>query len=295
VEPLSHFFYSHRLKLQFWDWGTEDKPPLILVHGGLDHARNWDWVARALREDFHVYAYDLRGHGNSQWAPGAAYSIPEHVLDLAALADVIRQRPVYLIGHSLGGIISLVYAAIHPDRVHKLVSIEGWGPPPAHPMFQPAAPRLRRWVEKVRETEHRALHSYPDLESAVKRMKEANPHLSDEVARHLTLHGTNWNADGSLSWKFDNFARIMAPFGSQIDEARDLWSQIDCPVLLFKGLESWASDPEEDPRATAIRNRRVIRVAKAGHWVHHDQLALFLDETKRFLAESVTSETRPQR
>ena len=153
----------------------------------------------------------------------------------------------------------------------------------------PIPPRLlahlRRWVEKVRETEHRAPHSYPDLESAVKRMKEANPHLSDEVARHLTLHGTNWNADGSLSWKFDNFARIMAPFGSQIDEARELWAQIDCPVLLFKGLESWASDPEEDPRATAIRNRRVIRVAKAGHWVHHDQLALFLDETKRFLAE----------
>ena len=84
LEPISHFFYSHRLKLQFWDWGTEGKPTLILVHGGLDHARNWDWVARALRDDFHVYAIDLRGHGNSAWAPGALYSIAEHVLDLSA-------------------------------------------------------------------------------------------------------------------------------------------------------------------------------------------------------------------
>src|SRR5437660_8727434 len=102
LEPVSHFFYSHRLKLQFWDWGTEGKPALILVHGGLDHARSWDWVARDLRDDFHIYALDLRGHGNSAWAPGALYSAAEHLLDLSALADIINQFPVRIIGHSLG-------------------------------------------------------------------------------------------------------------------------------------------------------------------------------------------------
>src|SRR6185437_10334902 len=71
MEPISHFFYSDRLKLQFWDYGDDGKPSLVLVHGGLDHARNWDWVARSLREQYHVYALDLRGHGNSAWAPGA--------------------------------------------------------------------------------------------------------------------------------------------------------------------------------------------------------------------------------
>src|SRR5579864_7369447 len=75
VEPISHFFYSDRLKLQFWDYGQDAKPALVLVHGGLDHARNWDWVARSLREHYHVYALDLRGHGNSAWAPGAMYSV----------------------------------------------------------------------------------------------------------------------------------------------------------------------------------------------------------------------------
>ncbi len=117
MEPISHFFYSDRLKLQFWDWGTEGKPALILVHGGLDHARNWDWVAKALRDDYHVYALDLRGHGNSAWAPGALYSVAEHVLDLSVLADIINRFPVRIIGHSLGAITTLFYAGVYPDRV----------------------------------------------------------------------------------------------------------------------------------------------------------------------------------
>ncbi|MBI1763528.1 MAG: alpha/beta hydrolase [Acidobacteria bacterium] len=286
MEPISHYFYSHRLKLQFWDWGTAGKPTLLLVHGGLDHARNWDWVARALRDDFHVYALDLRGHGNSAQAPGALYSIAEHVLDLSALADIIDDFPLYIIGHSLGGIITLHYAGIFPESVKKAVVIEGLGPPPNHRIHKPAPERYREWIAGVRKTETRDPHSYPDLQSAVARMKEANPHLSDEVAQHLTLHGTNWNSDGSLVWKFDNFARGFPPYGTNIEDARQIFSQITCPVLLFWGMESWAADPSTDGRANVIQNHRLVKVANAGHWVHHDQLDLFLAETKQFLAEA---------
>src|ERR1700704_4788730 len=127
LEPVSHYFYSHRLKLQFWDWGTEGKPALILIHGTRDHARSWDWVARDLRENYHVYALDLRGHGNSAWAPGALYSLSEHVLDLTVFADIINAYPVYIIGHSLGAIVSLMYTGTYSDRVRKLVAIEGLG------------------------------------------------------------------------------------------------------------------------------------------------------------------------
>src|ERR1700735_4175417 len=169
LEPVSHYYYSDRLKLQFWDWGADGLPPLLLVHGGLDHARNWDWVARSLRQHFHVYAMDLRGHGNSAWAPGATYSIAEHVLDIATLVDLLAPdgRPIFLIGHSLGGILTLVYSGLYPDRVRKAIAIEGLGLPASHRIHKPAPERLRTWIESVRKTEGRKPRNYPNLEAAV--------------------------------------------------------------------------------------------------------------------------------
>jgi pimeloyl-ACP methyl ester carboxylesterase len=283
MEPISHFFYSDRLKLQFWDYGQDGKPSLVLVHGGLDHARNWDWVARSLREEYHVYALDLRGHGNSAWAPGAMYSLAEHVLDLSALLDIIQEFPIRLIGHSLGGAIVLNYTGVYPQRVHKAVSIEGLGFPAAHRIHGPASERLRCWIEEVRRLEKRHPKTYPSLAAAIARMKEANPHLSDEVARHLTLHGTNWEADGSLVWKFDNYARAFPPYGHRIEDTVELFGGITCPILFFWGLESFLPVPDSDPRKLAIRSSRLVRVSGSGHWVHHDQLELFLKEAIAFL------------
>lgn len=285
MEPISHFFYSDRLKLQFWDYGLDSRPALVLVHGGLDHARNWDWVARSLREHYHVYALDLRGHGNSAWAPGAMYSVAEHVLDLSALLDVINEFPLRLIGHSLGGGIVLHYAGVYPDRVYKAVSIEGLGVPPESKIHGPAPQQLQYWIESVRDIEKRKQKSYPSLEAAIARMKEANPHLSDEVAKHLTLHGTNWEPDGSLVWKFDNFARLFPPYGHAIDDTAEIYARITCPILLFWGLESFLPVPETDPRRRAIRDCRMVRVENAGHWLHHDQLERFLRESTAFLRE----------
>lgn len=255
------------------------------MHGGLDHARSWDGVARGLCQHYHVYALDLRGHGNSAWAPGAMYSVAEHVLDLSALLDIISDFPIRLIGHSLGGGIVLAYAGIYPQSVGQAVSIEGLGFPPEHRVHGPASQTLRAWIESVRDLEKRRRKSYLSLEAAMARMKEANPRLSDEVARHLTLHGTNWDSDGSLLWKFDNFARAVAPYGHRVEDAIELFGQITCPALLFWGLQSFLPVPESDPRFLAIRNRRLVKVSNAGHWVHHDQLALFLQETATFLAQ----------
>jgi pimeloyl-ACP methyl ester carboxylesterase len=206
-------------------------------------------------------------------------------LDLSALVDVIRETPVNLLGHSLGGAICTLYAGTYPDRVRKLVSIEGWGPPDNHPIYKPPAARMRDWIERIRQAEQREPRSYPTIDEAVARMKEANPHLSDEVARHLTVYGTNWRSDGGLTWKFDNFARFLAPYGQQREDYAEICKHIAAPTLLIRGLESWAADPSKDGRADIIRNHRLVNVEGAGHWVHHDRLDVFLAETARFLAE----------
>lgn len=282
TEPISQFYYSHRLKLHFWDWGDNGKPNLILVHGGMDHARSWDRVAEAFLSDFRVLAPDLRGHGDSSWAPGAMYSIAEYVLDLSALADIVGRFPVYFVGHSLGAAIVLQYAGIYPDRVKKLVAIEGVVPPPEILTSSPAHDRLRDWIEAMRDYEKRIPHRYPSLDAAYERMHRANPYLSGEMARHLTLFGSNWNADGTLTWKFDNFVRAFAPYAFNMDDSLEIWSQIQCPVLLFRGLDSFTEDPHKTGRINSIPDHRLINVAKAGHWVHHDQLKIFVEETRKF-------------
>jgi len=194
------------LKLQFWDWGTAGKPVLILMHGSRDHARSWDWVARALRDDYHVYAIDLRGHGNSAWAPGALYSIAEHMLDLTVFADIIKAYPVRIVSHSLGPSCRSIGRARIQKKFHVWSPSKGsaWT---AGTTVPPAYQRMRKWVEKVRDVENHPPHPYKTLADAVARMRAVNPFLTAEVAEHLTLHGTNWNAEGSLVWKFDNYTR----------------------------------------------------------------------------------------
>ncbi len=283
--PTSQFYYSHRLKLHFWDWGGENKPNLILVHGSRDHARSWDPIADAFSEEFRVLAPDLRGHGDSDWAPGAMYSIPEYALDLSALIDIVGHTPVYLVGHSLGGAIVLRYAGVYPDRVKRLVSIEGFGPPPERLVPKPAPLRMKQWIENMRDLENRVPHKYANLGEASARMMNANPHLTAESARHLTIYGSNWNPDGTLTWKFDNYVRALSPYGFNMEDAQELWRCIVCPALLFRGLESWTVDPVKDGRIRAIRNYRLINVPHAGHWVHHDQPGIFLEETRRFFRE----------
>ena len=114
-------------------------------------------------------------------------------------------------------------------------------------------------------------------------MLEANSHLREDQARHLTIHGANQNEDGSYSWKFDNYTHIMAPYDMTMEETRKLWGRITCPVLLVSGSESWMGQMQGNDPATHFQNARHETIKNAGHWVHHDQLATFLSMTRTFL------------
>ena len=114
-------------------------------------------------------------------------------------------------------------------------------------------------------------------------MQEANPHLTPEQARHLTVHGVNRNEDGTYSWKFDNYTRVNALHGLSPSRIRELWGRIDCPTLLVRGSESWASDPAIDGRLEFFNSAHSVNIDAAGHWVHHDQLDEFLGHVRSFL------------
>ena len=285
--PASRGYFSQRLRLHYVDWGNEGAPPLLLVHGGRDHCRNWDWVARALRGDWRILAPDLRGHGDSQWNVGGTYRMSDYVYDIAQLVHQTMEGPVSIIGHSLGGMIALRYAGLYPDKVRRLIAIEGMGPPPkweAERRAKPTHRRLTDWIEDLRGLSGRLPRRYPTLEAAFRRMRDENPHLTAEQARHLTVHGVNRNEDGTYSWKFDNYVRLFAAVDLEPEELHGLWGRIACPVLLARGAESWASDPRKDGRAAHFRDARCIDIEGAGHWAHHDRLEPFLAEARAFLA-----------
>ena len=179
--PESHSYFSQRLRLHYVDWGNPDAPPLLLIHGGRDHCRNWDWVAEALRNDYRIVAPDLRGHGDSSWFVGGAYAMADYVYDIAQLVHQKRLAPVTVIGHSLGGSIALHYAGVYPETVKALVAIEGLGPSPAQIEARGARSiddRLREWIDTQRGLSGRLPRRYPSLEDAYRRMQEANPRLT---------------------------------------------------------------------------------------------------------------------
>ncbi len=293
--PASRAYFSQRLRLHYVDWGNEGAPLMLMVHGGRDHCRNWDWVAEALRHDYHVVAPDLRGHGDSQWLVGGSYTHMDFAYDIAQLVHQVASDKVTIIGHSLGGSVSLMYAGMYPELVEKLIVIEGLGPSKRmRKMFSkiPHHERMRIWVNDLRSASARLPKRYPTLEDAFKRMQAENPHLSTEQARHLTLHGANCNEDGTYSWKFDNYVRVFSPGSYRPEEHEAFHVRIQCPVLLVQGAQSEFCASEEE-FSGRFGNLRVETFANAGHWVHHDQLAQFLQVTRDFLSAPSAPEATP--
>lgn len=286
--PRSRFYYSRGLRLHYLDWGNPDAPVLILIHGGLEHARVWDQLARQLAADWHVVVPDLRGHGDSDWSGGGAYTIVDMVPDVAALVAALDAHPVALVAHSLGGNVAIHYAALFPEQVSRLCVIEGLGFSPKMRAKRDEKSRraqLREWVDKVRELDQRGASNYADVAAAVQRLMEHDPLLSGELAEYVCEQGMRPTDDGQWRWKYDHLVRGNGAAEVASVEPSDLWQAIECPVLLMYGAESWASNPQKDGRLAHFAQARLVIVEQAGHNLHHHQPEVFMQHLRKFLAE----------
>ncbi|MCI5045162.1 MAG: alpha/beta hydrolase [Aquisalinus sp.] len=278
------------IELHYLVWGDRAKPPVVLVHGGKDHCRNWDWTVAALIDDYCCITPDMRGHGDSGRSAGGGYSTELFVSDFAFFMEHLGAegfaQPLDLIGHSMGGNIVLHYAAAYPEKVSRLISMEGLGS--SQKMYDEfmeklPAKRLRDWIDRRVAGERKQKWRFKNPEEMVERMATVHKNLRLDQSRHLALHAARLYPDG-WGWKHDpRFGFFPPPKLTAPEEYSRLYESITCPVLLMRGEDSWASDPVEDGRINAFSDARLINYPEAGHWHHHDQFDAFIKDVKDFL------------
>lgn len=283
-QATSHSYFSQRLRLHYADWGNGGAPHMLLVHGVQDHCHSWDWFADAFADRYHVLAPDLRGHGDSEWVRGSSYHHADYVYDLDQLVRQRQLTPTVIVSHSMGGTLASIYAGVYPECVAALVIIEGVGLWPGLGGDAEPHQRLDEWIRTTRQLAARLPRRYASLEEAYQRMQQANAHLTPAQARHLTVHGSNRNEDGSYSWKFDNYTHAWPAFRIPVAELTALWRRITCPVLILNGAEGFAHRIGQDGTAAHFAAAQVIDLPGAGHWAHHDKLDDVIAAVDAFLA-----------
>ncbi|WP_068086655.1 alpha/beta fold hydrolase [Novosphingobium rosa] len=286
TQPRSRHIVSQSLQLHYLEWGDPDAPVLILQHGGFDHARSMDWIAREFSTHWRVICPDLRGHGDSDWSPDSDYTLASLLLDFANLVEALGQETVTICAHSLGAIVTTRYAGLYPEKVARYINIEGLTLAPGRnslSRIHPYAARVRGWIDRHQQAPQRAPRRYPGEEAAFSRMRDKNPYLTDDQVRHLTHHALRRNEDGTFSWKFDPRLNIWSLLDFPEAEVIAMWEAITCPVLFFHGSNTFMPNPGKDGRIRHFRDARLIEYAQASHWLHHDRLSTFIEDVKAFL------------
>ncbi|KRR16954.1 alpha/beta fold hydrolase [Bradyrhizobium retamae] len=279
AEPADRFYESQGLRLHYVDWGNVSAPPLILIHGGLDHCRNWDAIARDLQAHFHIMAPDLRGHGDSEWAKGSSYSLADNVYDLTRLMRFAGLQDAAFVGHSMGGMVALAYAGTYPEKVSRLVVLDGAFLSDSQPA--PIAEQMSRWIDQLDRISEHQESTFRTIEEAAKRLSTRNKRLTPALAQHLARHGVRQGSDGLYRWKFDHYQRARAPYRLWPEDYIALWSRITCPTLLMWGDESFLPDPAD--LLAHFKSAELQKIAGAGHWLHHDRLDVVLASLRRLL------------
>ena len=274
-----------RYHVRLWGEGRSELPPLVLLHGWMDVGASWQFVVDAFTDAFAagrlIIAPDWRGFGHSRLnSPSDGYPFVDYLADLDQLLDhYAGERPVDLVGHSMGGNVVMMYAGARPARIRRLVNLEGFGMPATQPAQAPG--RLAQWMDEIRAFERgeKDLKPYDSADGVAKRLMKTNPRLSPDKALWLARHWAERDAQGRWHILGDAAHKIVNPLLYRVDEALALYAAITAPVLSVHAaddsLGQWYKQryslQDYLQRLAHVRDCRTAVVQDAGHMLHHDQ------------------------
>ena len=276
----SEFISVRGIRLHARRWGNPDAPMLFMLHGWMDVAASFQFVVDALGGDWQVIAPDMRGFGLSDWPVaergGGNYWIQDYLADLDALLDHYAPTgEVNLVGHSMGANIVCLYAGVRPERVRRVVDLEGFGLAPSHSAQAPK--RLRTWLDELRDPPQ--LKRYATLDDVAGRLIKTNPRLAPQRAQFLAQHWSKPDGEGRFMLLADPAHKLRGPTLYRLDEVMAVWRKATAKVLHVDAANSptLAQIAGEIPldefkaRFQAFPNWREKIIDEAGHMVHHDQ------------------------
>jgi pimeloyl-ACP methyl ester carboxylesterase len=258
----SEFLQIRGRRLHVRIWGSEAAPLLVLLHGWCDVSASWQFVVDALERDWRIVAPDWRGFGLSE-GNNDAYWFPDYIADLdALLLHYSPNDPVRLVGHSLGGNAGTLYAGIRPERIEKLVNLEGLG----LRLYMPeeAAERYANWLDQLRDAP--TFRSYPDRTAFAARLQKENPRLTAEKARYLAQFMGEDDGAGGIRQAADPHHRWVNPIIYRVEEAMAIWRRVTAPVLWVTAADSLSSSSCSPIDSEDYRSRLAcFRECAGGH------------------------------
>ena len=286
----SEFITVRGLRYHLRHWGEEGAPLLVMLHGWMDVSASFQFAVDHLKNDWHVVAPDWRGFGLSQNGGADTYYFADYVGDTDAILTYCSPgAPVNLLGHSMGGNIACLYAGIRPERVAKLINLEGFGMDATKP--EQAPQRYAKWLGELRDPPR--LMTYAGEQELAARLQKNNPRLTDERAAFLAPHWGHQTSEGVWEIRGDPAHKGVSPILYRIEEVLACWRAITAPVLWVEAAQTevWRFlGGKEDARAEI--DRRMQHFAKltakvvpdAGHMLHHDQPGELAKLIEGFLA-----------
>ena len=293
-EARSEFLTIRGLRVHVNCWAdaakaSASRPPLVMLHGWMDVGASFQFIVDAMADDRYVIAPDGRGFGLSDPSGADSYWYPDYLGDLDALLDALLPgQPVDLAGHSMGGNVAMVYAGVRPERVRRLINLEGFGLPQSQPGQAPG--RYRQWLDELKTPAQ--LKPYEDLEAVTARLRKTNPRLPADKAAWLARHWARQAADGRWHILADAAHKRVNPQLYHHEEVLACWQRISAPVLWMEGdetdLAQWWGDrfprAEFEARLCLVQHLERERLAQCGHMLHHDQPQQVAQRLERFLA-----------